>query len=192
MNDTVATKVQDTLTSATSPELAVVIGTRTVEYHQGQRSYTAPTGRTYDRSRPKRSERRNPLAKRPWAAWRARRHCCRFRCVRHRDSGQTRPARQRVTDRLGDGRFAGDGGELGLEPRLHRFEDRLGAGMPHRPATIRAQAADFALDGVEGADARERLGGDRRRRRGLDFEELRRTCAQQNASLAWPLSASAL
>ena len=62
MNDTVATKVQDTLTSATSPELAVVIGTRTVEYHQGQRSYTAPTGRTYDRSRPKRSERRNPLA----------------------------------------------------------------------------------------------------------------------------------
>jgi hypothetical protein len=41
MNDTVATKVQDTLTSATSPELAVVIGTRTVEYHQGQRSYTA-------------------------------------------------------------------------------------------------------------------------------------------------------
>ena len=65
MNDTVATKAQDTLTSATSHELAVVIGTRTVEYHQGQRSYTAPTGRTYDRSRPKRSERRNPLAKRP-------------------------------------------------------------------------------------------------------------------------------
>ena len=44
MNDTVATKAQDTLTSDTSPELAVVIGTRTVEYHQGQRSYTAPTG----------------------------------------------------------------------------------------------------------------------------------------------------
>src|SRR5271157_1761560 len=65
MNDTVATKAQDTLTSATSPELAVVIGTRTVEYHQGQRSYTAPTGRTYDPSRPKRSERRKPLAKRP-------------------------------------------------------------------------------------------------------------------------------
>src|SRR5215472_6578472 len=57
MNDTVETKAQDTLTSDTSPELAVVIGTRTVEYHQGQRSYTAPTGRTYDRSRPKRSER---------------------------------------------------------------------------------------------------------------------------------------
>ncbi len=65
MNDTVATKVQDTPTSATSSELAVVIGTRTVEYHQGQRSYTAPTGRTYDRSRPKRSERQKPLAKRP-------------------------------------------------------------------------------------------------------------------------------
>ena len=65
MNDTVATKAQDTPTFATSPELAVVIGTRTVEYHQGQRSYTAPTGRTYDRSRPKRSERRKPLAKRP-------------------------------------------------------------------------------------------------------------------------------
>ena len=43
-------------------------------------------------------------------------------------AGQTRPARQRVTDRLGDGRFAGDGGELGLVSRLHRFEDRLHAG----------------------------------------------------------------
>ncbi len=42
-----------------------MIGTRTVEYHQGQRSHTAPTGRTYDRSRPKRSERQKPLAKRP-------------------------------------------------------------------------------------------------------------------------------
>src|SRR5215469_8785435 len=65
MNDTVETKAQDTLTSDTSRELAVVIGTRTVEYHQGQRSYTAPIGRTYDRSRPKRSNRQKPLAKRP-------------------------------------------------------------------------------------------------------------------------------
>ena len=58
MNDTVATKAQDTLTSATSPELAVVIGTRTVGYHQGQRSTAAPKGRTYDRSRPKGSKRK--------------------------------------------------------------------------------------------------------------------------------------
>ncbi len=65
MNDTVATKAPDTPTAVTSSELAAMIGTRAVEYHQGQRSYTAPTGRTYDRSRPKRSERRKPLAKRP-------------------------------------------------------------------------------------------------------------------------------
>ena len=42
MNDTVATKAQDTLTSATSHELAVGIGTKVVGYHQGQRSQTAP------------------------------------------------------------------------------------------------------------------------------------------------------
>ena len=65
MNDTVATKAQDTLTSATSPELRRSDRTRTVEYHQGQRYYTAPTGRTYDRSRPMRSARRKP-AKRPF------------------------------------------------------------------------------------------------------------------------------
>ena len=38
MNDTVATKVQDTPTPVTSPEPVAMIGTRTVEYHQGQRS----------------------------------------------------------------------------------------------------------------------------------------------------------
>ena len=71
-------------------------------------------------------------------------------------SGQARPARERVADRLGDGRFAGDGGELGPEPRLHRIEDRLGLGLADGLPCGRREAPDIALDGVEGADARER------------------------------------
>ena len=38
MNDTVATRAQDTPTPVTSSKLAAMIGTRAVEYHQGQRS----------------------------------------------------------------------------------------------------------------------------------------------------------
>jgi hypothetical protein len=87
-------------------------------------------------------------------------------------SGQARPARERVADRLGDGRFAGDGGELGPEPRLHRIEDRLGLGLADGLPCWRREAPDIALDGVEGADAHERLGRDRRRARRLDVEEL--------------------
>src|ERR1700733_13841376 len=65
-------------------------------------------------------------------------------------SGQARPARERVADRLGDGRFAGDG-------------DRLGLGLADGLPCWRSEAPDIALDGVEGADVRERLGRDRRR-----------------------------
>src|SRR6202161_3614234 len=84
-------------------------------------------------------------------------------------SGQARPARERVADRLGEGRFAGDGGELAPEPRLHRIEDRLGPGLADGLPRRSAEAPDIALDGVEGADARERLRRDWRRGRGLDF-----------------------
>ena len=87
-------------------------------------------------------------------------------------AGQARPARERVADRLGDRRFAGDGGELGFQPGLHRIEDRLGPGLAGGPPRRRAHAPDIAFDGVEDADAGERLGGDRRRAGGLDVEEL--------------------
>ncbi len=42
-----------------------MIGTKGVGYHQGQRSKAAHKGRTYDRSRPKGSKRKKPLAKGP-------------------------------------------------------------------------------------------------------------------------------
>ena len=65
MNDMVATKAQDTPTSVTSSQA------RRNDRDQGCRISSGPAvlcrtkGRTYDRSRPKRSDRRNPLAKRP-------------------------------------------------------------------------------------------------------------------------------
>jgi len=64
MIPTVATEAEDTPTSVTRLEHVAMIGTLVVGYHQGQRSKTAQTGRTYDRSRPKRSERQKSLANR--------------------------------------------------------------------------------------------------------------------------------
>ena len=45
--------------AVTSLELVAMIATEAVGNHQGQRSKPAPKGRTYDRSRPKRSKRQN-------------------------------------------------------------------------------------------------------------------------------------
>ena len=77
--------------------------------------------------------------------------------------------------------------------RLHRIEDRLGLGLADGLPCWRSKAPDIALDGVEGADERERLGHDRRA--GVEAwisKNFRRTCAQQNASATGPPSASAL
>ena len=64
MNDMVATKAQDTLTFVMIPKLAAMIGTRAVEYHQGQRSYAAPKAGTYDHSLNYKDRTvENPLAK---------------------------------------------------------------------------------------------------------------------------------
>src|SRR6202046_5196064 len=60
-------------------------------------------------------------------------------------SGQARPARERVADRLGDGRFAGDCGELGIQPRLHRVEDRFGPGLADGLPRRRAEGPEIAL-----------------------------------------------
>src|SRR5208283_896435 len=50
MIDTVATESRGQPASRHEPELAAMIGTKAVGYHQGQRHTAASTGRTYDRS----------------------------------------------------------------------------------------------------------------------------------------------
>ena len=54
------------------------------------------------------------------------------------------PARERVADCSGDGRFAGDGGKLGLEPKTQIVEERLGAALP-RLATFEAAVRSCRL-----------------------------------------------
>src|SRR3974390_1039086 len=81
------------------------------------------------------------------------------------------PSRQGVANGDGERRFSRDRREPGLQPRLHRFDDRLGAGLAGALASLGALAANVALDVIERADAREHLGGDRRGRCRLDLEE---------------------
>jgi hypothetical protein len=50
MTHTVATETEDNPPAVTSFELAAMIRTSGVGYHQGQRSKPALKGRTYDRS----------------------------------------------------------------------------------------------------------------------------------------------
>ena len=56
-----------------------------------------------------------------------------------------RPGRERVADRLGEFRFAGDSGELGLQPGLHRLEDRSGADLGGRPAAPKLRAPGYRV-----------------------------------------------
>jgi hypothetical protein len=81
------------------------------------------------------------------------------------------PARERVADRLGDGRFAGDDSELGFKPGTQRVDDWPGAQLSHTPALVDTGAANVGLDGIERDDAHERLAGDRRGCRSLDLVE---------------------
>src|SRR6185436_17983229 len=51
-----------------------------------------------------------------------------------KEAGKTIPARERVADRRGDGRLAGDGGELGFQPQTQGIDERLAAPLPRLAA----------------------------------------------------------
>ncbi|KAF2988696.1 hypothetical protein MJC1_04225 [Methylocystis sp. MJC1] len=75
---------------------------------------------------------------------------------------QAVPARERVADRLGELGLLADQREFFTQPWLERVEDGAGFLLPRVPTFAGALAADVALDGVEFADARQSLAGDRR------------------------------
>src|SRR5258708_6100843 len=64
-------------------------------------------------------------------------------------SRETVPARQRISDRIGESAAARHLAELLLEPDLHLFDQRLGECPPFRHPHRRGLAADALLDGVE-------------------------------------------
>ena len=67
-----------------------------------------------------------------------------------------------VSDRLGNGRFGGDFGELRFEPVAQGHDLRLALLLTHRAAFVGGSAADCLFDLVELGDADERFRGDRR------------------------------
>src|SRR2546429_9711089 len=73
------------------------------------------------------------------------------------------PARQRVADRLGELGFLADQRQLLAQPRVECFDQRAAAFLADGAALVGGTAADVGLDPVEGGDARQRLGRDRRR-----------------------------
>ena len=70
-------------------------------------------------------------------------------------------AGQGVADRHGEGRLAGDAGQLEVQPGLEVVEDRHGLRLPDLDTPVRWRAPRFLLDGIELGDARDGLVGDR-------------------------------
>ena len=79
-----------------------------------------------------------------------------------KEAGQSFPARQGVTDRLGKLALLADQAELGPKPGLELIENGLAVLLPMRASLIGAAGPGLGLDGVEFSDAFERLAGDRR------------------------------
>src|SRR5207244_409839 len=63
--------------------------------------------------------------------------------------------------RPGQGRAAGELGQVLLEPRLERVDDRPGAVLADVAPAVGVEPADVALDQVQLGDAPQRLAGDR-------------------------------
>ena len=64
------------------------------------------------------------------------------------------PARERVADRAGDGRLAGDGGELGVEPQTQGIDERLGTPLPRLVTLVGGAAADIGLENASRSSIR--------------------------------------
>jgi len=88
------------------------------------------------------------------------------------EAGEFGPARERVADGLGEVGFAREFVAARDKPRPEGGKDRRRSRLPFGAALVRRAAADFLFDGVEFADARERLLGDLRFPRDADVEEL--------------------
>ena len=54
------------------------------------------------------------------------------------ESGEGWPARERITNGLGEGAGGWNAAKLHLEPRLHHLDERLGAGVTNMPTRVRS------------------------------------------------------
>jgi hypothetical protein len=79
------------------------------------------------------------------------------------EQAQTLPARERVADRCGELGLLADELELAAQPGFEVFDQRPAALLADRTTLVGGTATDVLLDPVERCNARQRLGGDRRR-----------------------------
>src|ERR1700676_5071765 len=77
------------------------------------------------------------------------------------ESGEGWPARERITNGLGEGAGGGNAAKLHLEPRLHHLDEWPGAGVTHMPTFLCRAAPNRTLDRIECGDPPQGLGGDR-------------------------------
>src|SRR5260370_18600004 len=80
------------------------------------------------------------------------------------EQAQPLPARERVADRRGELGLLADELELGAQPGFESFDQRPAALLADRTPLL-GGATDLGLDPIERCNARQRLGGDRRRAR---------------------------
>src|SRR5882762_9645914 len=81
------------------------------------------------------------------------------------EQAQPLPARERVADRRGELGLLADELELGAQPGFESFDQRPAALLADRTPLLGGTATDLGLDPIERCNARQRLGGDRRRAR---------------------------
>ena len=78
------------------------------------------------------------------------------------EAGETVPARERITDRLGEFCLLTDQGGLGPQPGFKVINNLPALVLANSTPLVGAEAADVLLDGVESCDAFKRLTGNRR------------------------------
>src|SRR5262245_16653668 len=78
------------------------------------------------------------------------------------EQAQALPARQSVSDRLGEPGLLAEELELVAQPWLERLDERPAAFLADLAPLGGGTAADFGFDAVELGDARQRIAGDRR------------------------------
>jgi hypothetical protein len=78
------------------------------------------------------------------------------------EADETLPARQRVSDRLGERAPSRQQRKLRLEPGAQGLDDRLGVRATNRKPLRRRLTVSVGFDDVEFADPAQRLDGDRR------------------------------
>lgn len=106
-------------------------------------------------------------------------------------ANKTVPTAEAIADRVGDRALPGHGGELGLQPDLELFEERLCSLSSNAAAHLRFLAADVGLCGIYDGDAGKRLAGNRRIPGLGDLVELPPPVRPAEGKLAAPVAAKA-